>query len=539
VDHDVVVVGAGPAGATLANLLGGFGISTAVIDREAGVVEEPRAVGIDDEAIRTLQSFGLAERVLEHAIRNAPIRYYDSRGLVLAHVAPSERPYGWPRRNLFFQPELERTLRDNLATFPNVVLDVPTEAVALEQSGSCCTVEVRREGQHSTLTSRFVVGADGGRSFVRQALGVAMLGDTAPMKWLVVDVEGDTWDAPYSAVYTSPYRPSMTIPLPFGFRRFEFQIRDDEDPDDMARPERVDELLARFYPRGRLPKVARQRVYWHHSRTSETFQRGRVLLVGDAAHLQPPFFGQGMNSGMRDVTNLAWKLAFVVRGWADPSLLHTYDRERRETARVMVEFATSMGRLYRPRSRATEVVRNAAFRGMQRVPGGRDYILQMKYKPMPRYTQGFVSTSATVDKRSLVGRAFPQPVVQRVDGERVLLDEVMGNGLVLLSLAPDAMAQLDDSLARRWATVGGVVVQAHAPPSYRRVGQPDPPAAPDAPCPVIDVFDFDGGLRDLRLARSTDEVYVIRPDRYVAAAGPLRALGRIITDVLELLGSSG
>jgi 3-(3-hydroxy-phenyl)propionate hydroxylase len=531
VQHDVVVVGAGPAGVTLANLLGGYGVAVALIDREADVVEEPRAVGIDDEALRTLQMFDTAESVLDNAVRNAPIRYYDSKGRVLAHVAPSERPFGWPRRNLFFQPNLERVLRASLDRFPTVMFDTSTEAVGLEQCDERVALRVRRGGQERTLTAAYVVGADGGRSFVRSALDIRLEGDTAPMKWLVVDVENDTWDAPYSAVYTSPHRPSMTIPLPFGYRRFEFQVLEHEDPDEMVRPERVAELLARFYEPGRMPPAARRRIYWHHSRTAETFQRGRVFLVGDAAHLQPPFFGQGMNSGIRDVTNLAWKLAFVVRGRASRQLLTTYDVERRETARAMVKFATGVGRMYRPKNRATEVVRNVLFRGVQRVPGGRDYVLQMRYKPTPRYTSGFVLPPAS-DKRSLVGRAFPQPVVQRVDGGRVLLDSVLANRLALLSLVPGAAARLDTDLARRWAALDGVVVEVHVMPPYRRAGQDDPARLDSG---AIAVYDLEGGFRDLLLARPVEEVYVVRPDRYVAAAGPAALADDLVRRVLALL----
>src|SRR5690606_23997563 len=179
--------------------------------------------------------------------------------------------------------------------------------------------------------------------------------------------------APYSAVYTSPHRPSMTIPLPFGYRRFEFKVLDGEDPDRMAEPETVAELMKQFYPDGEVPEAARRRIYWHHSRTASRFQDGRVFLVGDAAHLQPPFFGQGMNSGMRDVTNLAWKLGMVLSGSASPGLLGTYDSERREIARDMVQFATGIGRLYHPANRGTEIIRNLFFRGVQRIPGARDY----------------------------------------------------------------------------------------------------------------------------------------------------------------------
>ncbi|GEK81606.1 bifunctional 3-(3-hydroxy-phenyl)propionate/3-hydroxycinnamic acid hydroxylase [Agrococcus baldri] len=536
IERDVAIVGAGPAGVTLASLLAQYGLTVVVLEREPHILEEPRAVGIDDEALRTLQSFGMADAVLANAVQNAPIRYYDSKGKILAHVAPSARPYGWPRRNLFFQPNLEEVLREHLSTQSNVELLTACEAVELRQSTDAVTVVAERDGERFEVRAQYAVGADGGKSFVRRAAGIELEGDTAPMKWLVVDVADDTWDAPYSAVYTSPKRPSMTIPLPFGYRRFEFKILEGEDPESMAQPETVARLMKAYYPDSDVPPAVRRRIYWHHSRTAASFQRGRVFLVGDAAHLQPPFFGQGMNSGMRDVTNLAWKLGFALTGRGGAALLASYDSERRDTAREMVEFATGVGKLYHPRSRFTEIVRNAFFRGVQKVPGGRDYILQMKYKPVPRYRDGFVRVPKDLDKGSLIGRAFPQPLVQRLDGTRARLDDVLGNRLAIVGLVAGAAEGIPAALDATLATNEVVVVQSHVMPAYRRQGQFDPETrVARGALEVIDVFDLDGGLRDLHLARPQDELYIVRPDRYVAAACRVADLPRVLPQLLERL----
>lgn len=290
-ERDVAIVGAGPAGATLAHLLAAYGVSVVLMDREPGVVDEPRAVGIDDEALRTLQSVGLAEAVLENAVRNAPIRYYDSRGRILAHVAPSARPYGWPRRNLFFQPDLEQVLRSGLGRLRNVELMTACEVVGLGQDGAGVTLTAERGGRRLQVRARYAVGADGGRSFVRKSLGVEMQGNTAPTNWLVVDVEHDTWDAPYSAVYTSPHRPAMTIPLPFAHRRFEFKVLDGEEPEAMAEPARVAQLLRRFYPDAPVPPTIRRRIYWPFANRGDLPERpgfpGRRRRSPAAAVLRP------------------------------------------------------------------------------------------------------------------------------------------------------------------------------------------------------------------------------------------------------------
>lgn len=515
VDTDVLVVGAGPCGVLLANLLGTYGTRTIVIDREPDVVGYPRAVGIDDESLRSCQAVGLVDAVLADTLQNMPIRYYTSWGRCFAHVKPSERPFGWPRRNLFLQPLLEGTLRDGLKRFAGVDLRVGHTLAGVEQHDTGVTAAVvGPAGEPVTIRARYLVGADGGRSTVRELVGIELAGTTEPVKWLVVDVEHDQLDAPYSAVYCDPDSPTLMVPLPYGMRRFEFRLRPGDDEDAVVRPAHVRRLLAERYGSTPLPDVVRARVYLHHSRVAGTFRAGRVLLAGDAAHLQPPFFGQGMNSGLRDATNLAWKLAAVARGVAGPTVLDSYDAERRPHATEMVAFATRMGALYRPRSRATERVRDLVFRAVQTVPGGRDYILQMKYKPMPRYTTGVLTGVAAGDRADPVGRMFPQPFVD-TDTGRVRLDDVIGPWFAVLCLA-DEPAALDPAAVAWWRSIGARVVHVVRPRALpygapRRLG-PDGPAGD-----TVTVEDADGALRDWRLARPGDEVVVLRPDRYVAA----------------------
>jgi 3-(3-hydroxy-phenyl)propionate hydroxylase len=521
IETDVAVVGAGPCGATLANLLGTFGVRTVVLDREPGVTPYPRAVAVDDESLRTFQTAGVIDGVLPDLIRNAPIRYHSSSGRVLAHVGPSGRPYGWPRRNLFLQPLLEETLRRGLERFPHVALHTGTEVTELERTGDGVRLDAKSDAGRFVVHARFVVGADGGRSMVRESLGIALEGSTAPSRWLVVDVSGDTLDAPYSAVFCDPDRPTMTIPLPYGHRRFEFKLLPGEDEERAAGEEFVADLLRGFYP-GPLPHVQGRRVYWHHSRIAASFGAGPVFLAGDAAHLQPPFFGQGMNSGIRDATNLAWKLAAVTAGRAGPSLLGGYDAERRGHATAMVSFATRVGGMYQPRNRATEIVRDGFFRAVQRIPGARDYILQMKYKPAPRYTAGAVVPPERPDPGSPVGRQFGQPLVENTEGVRCLLDDVLGPVLAVIGLTGDPARRLSAAARSRLDRAGGRTFEVRPSGAGARSGLADPGAGSTG------LVDVDGAFRDLLLARPQDEVLVVRPDRYVAAACRADALERTL-----------
>jgi 3-(3-hydroxy-phenyl)propionate hydroxylase len=519
VETDVLVVGAGPCGITVANLLGVYDVRAVVIDRDADILDFPRAVGIDDESLRTYQAVGLVHEILADVIENSPIRYHSSWGRCFAHVKPTGQPFGWPRRNQFLQPMFEATLRRGVERFEHIDVRYGHELLSFEQDARGVTAEVKvSAGDTITVRSRFLVGADGGRSTVRQLAQIELTGTTAPVKWLVVDVKDDELAAPYSAVYCDPVQPVLMVPLPYRHRRFEFRLQPDDDEEEMTRPERVIQLLAPRYGSTPLPTIMRSRVYWHHSRIAATFQAGRVFLVGDAAHLQPPFFGQGMNSGIRDATNLSWKLAAVVSGRADRGVLDTFDMERRGHARAMVSFATRIGRMYRPRSRATERLRDIGFRALQLVPGGKDYILQMKYKPMPRYTSGIVVGAGDRGRDDPVGRMFSQPVVATVDRCRVKLDEAIGPWFAVIGVFLDPGEQLRPEWRAWWEGLGARLVRVVRSRSGARpavAGELVPLDATGSSSVVVE--DVDGAFRDWLLAHPGQEVIVLRPDRYVAA----------------------
>ncbi len=507
---DVIVVGAGPCGVTLAHHLGMYGVRAVVFDAAAGILDYPRAVGMDDEALRSYQTVGIADRLIADMIQSAPVRYHNSAGRCFAAVNPQDQPFGWPRRNMFLQPLTEATLREGLAKYPNLKVLLKHEVTDLSQDKDGVDVVVQSDGgQKTTWRAKYVVGADGGRSIVRKAIGVDMLGRTNEWRWLVIDVENDERYAPFSGVYCHPKRPHMSIDLPYGFRRFEFRLLPEERDEDMQQPEAVQRLLAPHYPVGAIPKVKRSRIYLHHSRTAERFQVGRVFLAGDAAHLQPPFFGQGMNSGLRDATNLGWKLAAVIAGKANPAMLVSYDRERRDHASKMVNFATAIGSFYAPKNYVTEAFRNIFFRLVQGLPNARDYVLQMKFKPLPRYLDGVVIHQNPIDKRSPIGRMFVQPIVETLDHRRVKLDDAIGNWFAIIGLRKDPAEYLSAEERGFWKENGARLVMIaksrSAPQAYR--------ASPD----TLVLDDVTGAFRDFGMARKQDEFIILRPDRYVAA----------------------
>ncbi|MEY3666150.1 MAG: hypothetical protein RLZZ153_2332 [Pseudomonadota bacterium] len=528
IKSQVAVVGAGPCGVTIANYLGTFGIRTVLIERSTEILDYPRAVGADDETLRSWQGVGLAQALLKDMIQNAPAVYHNSKGECFAQVSPVEQPHGWPRRNLFIQPLTEKTLRQGLDRFDGVTMLLGWELQTLAQHDSGVDLSLQGpDGAALTVEVDYVVGADGGRSTVRGLAGIELKGMTHSHSWLVIDVTDDPLDAPYTGIYCHPKRPSMSIHLPYGYRRLEFQLLPDEDDEKILEPQQLERLMRQHYPSEvALPQIKRARIYRHHSRIADRFQSGRVFVAGDAAHLQPPFFGQGLNSGMRDATNIAWKLALVLQGTAHPRILQSYDSERRDHAEAMVNFATWMGDFYKPANRLTEWFRDLFFKVIQILPGARDYILQLRFKPMSRYTRGIVvPLRKSMGRADPIGRMFMQPIVE-VDNQACKLDDVIGPHFAVLGLGVDPTRHLTRGQRAFLARIGARLLQVQ--PSRAPQGT----AAPSEGVKRVD--DVQGKFRDWRMRHPQWNFIVVRPDRYVAAVGSSEDAGELI-DALETL----
>ncbi len=504
---DVAIIGSGPVGLALANLLGTMGVRTLVVERNLTTVQEPRAVSIDDESLRTLQAAGLVDTVLQTVVPGYGSHYYTPGGIRFAKVEPTGRPYGYPRRNAFRQPVLEGQLRDGLARFAHVKalfgwsLDssvADADGVTLSLTGP--------QGATRTVTVAYLVGCDGAASRVREAQGVMLEGTTFDERWLIVDLEGNENTTEHTEVFCDRRRPCITLPGPDRTRRFEFKLLPGETDAALLAPG-VPEALIRSHGADPAATVRRQVVYRFHARVAPRWSFGRVLIAGDAAHLTPPFAGQGMNSGMRDAHNLAWKLAAVLRGQAGPGLLDSYEQERKDHIWQMIRLALRMGRIMSPPSWLHGLLTQAGLLALNLVPPARDYVTQMKYKPPPRFHAGFLLPDGK-GRHSLVGRMLPQPTVRIADGRIVLLDDVLGEQFTLLAVTGDpaaSFAALDQPV---WDAL-----------DVRRVAVV-PTGAPAAGPGWIAVADQSGGLA-ATMARYGGWALLLRPDHYVAAAIPL------------------
>lgn len=529
----VVIVGAGPIGVTAANLLGLYGVPTLIIDRETEVIDYPRAAGVDDESLRTFQTADLVDEILRGTIQNVPLKLFGAGGRCLADIRPTAQDYGWYKRNIFMQPRAEAVLRRGLTRFPHVQVMLGTEMRELRQDADGVTLHlVGPAGEQHEVRADYVIAADGGRSPIRTQLDIPLEGRTHPRKWVVIDCAKDPLDAPYTALHCDPRRPYVCAHLPDDHRRWEFMLFPGEDEDEMLTPERVSDLLRHHVSDPGVVEVIRARVYTHHSRIATRFVEGRVALAGDAAHLMPPWAGQGMNTGIRDVTNLCWKLAAIVMDGADSSLLDTYDRERRPHARAMIDLSTTLGRIISPTRRYAARARDLFLRTASLAGPVRRWTVEMRFKPVPHYQDGFVTRENSGAGLPAVGRMMAQPVVETTDGTCRRLDDVLGPWFAVVGFECDPLAALDAAEL--------AVVQRFRPRVVKVVESRAGRRHHDKPCVLNGtavVEDVHNELRAWFQARGRG-VVLVRPDRYVAAMTTADELGSALVLLADRLTGS-
>jgi len=504
---DVVIVGAGPSGLTLANILGLQGVQTLVVEERDTLIDYPRGVGLDDEALRTFQSIGLVDRVLPHTVPNQILRFFDAKRRLLAEMAPPDARFGWPKRNGFVQPMVDAELFGGLDRFDHVEVRWGHRMENCVETEDGVTVEFS-DGQEK-VRGRYVVGCDGGRSATRRLMGVSFDGTTSSTRWLVVDVANDPLGHPNSEVGADPVRPYVSISIAHGIRRFEFLIHANETDEQAEDPAFVKRMLAQRVPHPERVNMIRHRVYTHHSRIADSFRKGRLILAGDAAHLMPVWQGQGYNSGIRDAANLGWKLAAVVTGRADDALLDTYDVERRKHARAMIDLSTMVGRVISPTNRRVAALRDRVIHAASAVPSLKRYVLETRFKPMPRYQQGAVFHAEPRSDTSPTGTLFIQPRVDTREVQNVLLDDVLGTGFAVLCWSNNLRAVLGAEAFDRWKALGASFVEARPMTQLHWPGHDD--------ADVVIVGDRTGALKSW-FDTLTDSVLFVRPDRCIAGA---------------------
>lgn len=528
---DVIVIGAGPSGLLLSNLLARQGVRVTLIEQLPQLIDYPRAVGIDDESMRSMQAAGLANEVAAHISPQHAIRVLNGKGTVISEMAPTTEVFGWARRNGFIQPLVDEVLFKGLDRFEGVEVLFGHEVTDLTEGpdGIAVSVTVLESGEEITLTADYVVGCEGGRSKTRKWIGAEFEGVSTGTRWLVVDVENDPLGTPNAIFGADPKRPHGSFGLPHGVRRWEFLLHDDE-PDALVNSDDfIHGLLAEHTPNPAGVDISRRRVFTHNARVASVFRKGRVLIAGDAAHLMPTWAGQGWNSCIRDSTNLAWKLAAVVHGNASNALLDTYDAERRAHAKAMVALSLNMGKVFGTTNKFVGGLRDKVFLGLNVLPKTKSYVTGMGWKPMPRYDKGVVVDAisrqpgfsdgklSTKRSRSLVAKVdgsgvgvqFPQPWVSTAEHARIRMDDVIGTGWNVLVWGNDPATLFSEAALANLEQLGAQLVR--IVPEVRREWTE---ANTTGSARVLG--DVDGKLKEWFDDRPFSVVF-LRPDKFVGA----------------------
>lgn len=553
-DADVIIVGAGPVGLTIANTLGVAGVPALVIEKLDKIIDYPRAIGIDDESLRTLQTAGLVDQVQAHITPDHWMRFYTASGKCFASIEPRTDEFGWSRRNAFIQPQVDEILYQGLQRFQDTQVMFGQSVTGITQDAEGVTLTLEdSQGQPRTLRARYVVACDGGNSFIRRALDVPFEGRTKPNQWIVVDVRNDPLGTPHIDMHCDPERPYVSAALPHGIRRFEFMVMPGETEEELSKPENLAKLMRKVVADPDQVDYIRKRVYTHNARLATTFRVDRVLLAGDAAHIMPVWQGQGYNSGMRDASNLAWKLAWVAKGLAGSALLDTYGDERRDHARSMIHLSEVAGDIFAPESHTAAKVRDTLMLALNALPPVKQYFAEMRFKPMPRYERGVVVLPEKSEGQPLlggllqrsgdhplgrllglmaekkesplgrllngfeapletpVGRMFIQPRVTTEAGDTVRLDDVIGLNFAILAWGTDPTFNLSPEARAFWDRLGAKFITAKPQVQMAHKGEPG-----DARAGVITLGDAQGRLKEW-FGKQTKSIVFVRPDRFVAA----------------------
>ena len=523
---DVAILGAGPVGLTIANYLSKQGVKVTVVEQLDQLIDYPRAIGIDDESLRTIQSLGLVDQVLPHTTPNHAMRFLTPKGRCFADIQPMTREFGFSRRNAFIQPQVDNVLLQGLKKYPDTQVLFSRQLTSFQQDATGVTLKIQsKDDKDEVVRAQYLIACDGGNSIVRRTLGIAFDGKTAPNQWIVVDIENDPLATPHIYLCCDPVRPYVSAALPHGIRRFEFMVMPNETQEELSQPENIAKLLSKVLPTTDGIEVIRQRVYTHNARIADKFRVDRVLLAGDAAHIMPVWQGQGYNSGMRDAFNLAWKVAMVVQAKAKPELLDSYQLERKDHAKAMIDLSVMAGHVLAPPKKWQGFVRDGIAYALNYIKPIKQYLLEMRFKPMPKYSDGALLPSQ--DANSPVGKMFIQPQVQLESGETVLLDEVLENNFAIIAWGVDPKWGLSEASMKKWQALGVKFVQVIPAVQLKN---PARQSYPD----VITVGDLGTDIRTW-FGRTNESVVILRPDRFVAALAIPQTLQSTTEQLFEKL----
>jgi 3-(3-hydroxy-phenyl)propionate hydroxylase len=495
-DCDVLIIGAGPCGVTLALLLAQADLRVIVVEKAPEIYPLPRAAHIDHEIVRVFQSLGLAETVLADSHVAARYDFLTASGEILlrfeTNAAPS--PSGWPASNMIHQPSLEACLREALAQAPHAELRRACTVDQISQSADHITASIISDRGREQVTARYAIGCDGARSFLREVMGAGMDDLQFDEPWLVIDtlVIDPTRLPQANLQICDPARPTTCIQMGKGRHRWEFMMLPGETADQVMADDFIADLLKPWQVDGAV-QLERKAVYRFHALVAKHWRQGRYLLAGDAAHQMPPFAGQGLCSGIRDGANLAWKLAAIIHDGADDRLLDSYQSEREPHVRAIIDLALMMGRTVCITDPMAAEARNQAMLAARAASGGEGAPGGLNFPPLSAGCLHAASPGA--------GELFPQPWANSQDAPG-RLDDVLGAGAWLI----------------------------------QRAGTPLPKGASHLSVMSLDdprIEPFAADLTGWLDRRDHAQAVLVRPDRYVFGTGDAGILAQAWSEALR------
>jgi 3-(3-hydroxy-phenyl)propionate hydroxylase/flavoprotein hydroxylase len=438
--YDVIQIGYGPVSQVLALMLARQGRRIAIFERWTSRYSLPRAVCIDHEMFRMLGTLGLRDKLPKISHPAPPYRWFNADWRELLHIDWSKEAIsGGTEVNFVHQPTLEEMLDGEVSAQPGVALNLGWEAIAVDQAVDYAEVTIRQTatGTERTVRGRYLIGLDGANSIVRKSIGARQedLGFNAD--WLVIDIlphENAALDIPPAAQWCNPERPTTIVPAGIRdgryYRRWEFMRLPHETVGELE-VDAVAWKLLEPWVKPHQATMVRNKVYSFRSLIAEGWRDRRIMIAGDAAHVMPPFMGQGMCSGLRDDWNLAWKLNLVLNNEADPLLLDSYERERRPHVKDIIELSMYLGKVICIPDAALAAQRDRDFFEGTALPP----------PPFPHLIDGFLDFQPDGAIRAPAGELSPHGRVRQGSREG-WFDDVIGTGFVLISIDPQMPAHL-------------------------------------------------------------------------------------------------
>jgi 3-(3-hydroxy-phenyl)propionate hydroxylase len=456
---EVAIVGAGPVGLMLANLFGLAGVQVTVLERNNGLLGLPRAIAYDAETLRLFSQIGLYHEIAAGLVQNPQVHHLNARGATLmAADFPLRSRYGHSALGTFYQPDLEKALLKGLSRFANARALFEHAATGLDQDAGRVSLKISTPSGERQLSAAFVVACDGGASSIREMLGVKLEGSTFAERWLVIDAIVRNHNVNQITFRCDPSRPSVELPAVGDRVRWEFMQLPGETEEELKSNDKIRALVGR-HAGHYVFEIERRAVYTFHARVAGRWRQDRVFLAGDAAHLMPPFAGQGMNGGMKDAVNLGWKVVAVLKGQAPSSILDSYEVERAPVVRKMVEVSRRLGSVIMPTSRLAAAIRDSIFACLNLSESFRAFIRRGSVVPPPSIKRSIL-TGARRDR--LIGQMMPQPPVSTGQSSAMLDQFLACHQWLALGFGVDPISMLSgrdrailEMLGARFVAVNG------------------------------------------------------------------------------------